>query len=174
MMQADDKDLLKRIQDSLDNSTSNLDREVLARLNSIREQAIAGEFRKLAAMETDTLIQAARLSLDSSTINIDSRILQQLNQFRQQALSGHSANKSVGMLQNFLDTITNSRLLVPTGAFATACVFVIALSVSYLGPDTLDSMAIEEELLLLASATELELYENLDFYLWLADNGIPN
>jgi len=174
MMQTDDKDLLKQIQDSLDSSASNLDKDVLARLDSIREQAISGAFRKSAAMQTDSMIQAARLSLDDSTTNIDSKILQQLNQIRQHALSGYSANKPVGMLQKLLSMITDSRLLLPTGAFATACIFVIALSVTYLGPDSMDSMAIEDELLLLASATELELYENLDFYLWLADNGMPN
>jgi hypothetical protein len=27
---------------------------------------------------------------------------------------------------------------------------------------------------LVASADELELYENLDFYLWLEENGIPD
>ncbi|MEX2131730.1 MAG: hypothetical protein WD772_09595 [Pseudohongiellaceae bacterium] len=174
MKQADDKELMERIRDALDSSAKNLDGDVLARLYAIRQQATSDTFRNSAAMEADELIQAARRSLDSSTANLDFKIEQQLNQIRRQALSVRSLNQPVGILQKLLDAVSSSRLVMPAGAFATACVLVIALSVSYLSPDPLDSLEIGEELMLLASADELELYENLDFYLWLAENGMPN
>jgi hypothetical protein len=39
-------------------------------------------------------------------------------------------------------------------------------------PDEVMPAAMNEEGLVLASADDLELYENLEFYQWLADNGL--
>lgn len=64
---------------------------------------------------------------------------------------------------------------VPAGAFASVCVLVTTLAVFNTAdsPDVIP-VALSDDGLLIASAEELELYQNLEFYQWLADNGLQN
>jgi hypothetical protein len=64
---------------------------------------------------------------------------------------------------------------VPAGAFASVCVLVTTLAIYSPGdvPDVLP-VALSEDGVLITSADELELYQNLEFYQWLADNGLQN
>lgn len=65
------------------------------------------------------------------------------------------------------------RLPRAAGAFASICVLVATLAVFNTGenPDVMP-VALSEDGLLIASADELELYQNFEFYQWLAENGL--
>ena len=62
---------------------------------------------------------------------------------------------------------------VPASAFASICVLVTTLAI-FIPSEPLETMplAVAEDSLVLASEDEIELYENLEFYQWLADNGL--
>ena len=57
---------------------------------------------------------------------------------------------------------------------ATACVLVTVVSLVYVNGNSSGNLSLDDELVLVASADDLELYENLDFYLWLDENGFAN
>ena len=62
---------------------------------------------------------------------------------------------------------------VPASAFASICVLVTTLAIFNLSePIETMPLAVAEDSLVLASEEEIELYENLEFYQWLADNGL--
>lgn len=62
---------------------------------------------------------------------------------------------------------------VPASAFASLCILVTTLAIFNLSgaPETMP-LVVAENSLVLASEAEIELYENLEFYQWLADNGL--
>jgi hypothetical protein len=51
---------------------------------------------------------------------------------------------------------------------------VTVVSLFYVSSRPAGILSLEEEISLIASAEDIELYENLDFYLWLDENGIPD
>jgi len=53
---------------------------------------------------------------------------------------------------------------------ATTCVMVTAISIFYVNSRPAGTLTLEEEISLVATAEDIELYENLEFYLWLAEN----
>ncbi len=62
---------------------------------------------------------------------------------------------------------------VPASAFASICLLVTSLLIlSPSEPIETMPLAVAEDSLVLASEEEIELYENLEFYQWLADNGL--
>ena len=67
----------------------------------------------------------------------------------------------------------NPSLTFPAGAFASVCVLIMTLAVfNVRDSENVVPLAMSEEGLVLASAEEIELYENLEFYQWLAENGL--
>ena len=56
------------------------------------------------------------------------------------------------------------------GMLATACVMVTVISIFYVNSRPTGSLTLEEEISLVATAEDIELYENLEFYLWLVEN----
>jgi len=67
-----------------------------------------------------------------------------------------------------------TQMALPAKMLATACLTVTIVSLFYTASRPAGTLPLEEEIALIASADDYELVENLDFYLWLADNGIPN
>lgn len=167
---ADDK-LVQNIRAALDRQADSLDANIQTRLDAVRRRTIQ---HAEGLQEEDPLLAAVRQQLDASARSLDPTIQQKLQHLRRQALSQTTAPLSVRLFNRLHDTLTDYRLALPAGAFATACVLITAVSIFYRGPDGIEPLEFSEELTLLASADDLELYENLDFYLWLADNGIPN
>ena len=55
---------------------------------------------------------------------------------------------------------------------AAACLFVTVSAVMLSEQSPVGPFDAQQDMMLVASADELELYENLDFYLWLEENGI--
>ena len=109
--------------------------------------------------EERRLIAGVRQQLDRSCNALDGQTLSRLNRIRHAALERKAAARS-------------SRLLLPFGGFVTACLLV--LSVSLFAPRTApDAEAVAsplEDIEILTSSDSLDLYEDYEFYQWLAEN----
>ena len=162
---------------SLDESLIDLDEKISTRLNENRHFALKQQRRAdFSASEEFTLdIQS---ELDASVNNLPADILSRLDQIRSAAIAQKTVPEK--SWQGFWSFFENPRLYIPASSFATACLLVLVISIVYLLPKqntmplSFSGDSISLEIGLLASADDLELYENLDFYLWLADNGLQN
>jgi len=105
-------------------------------------------------------IATVRQQLDRSCDALDGETLSRLNRIRHTALERRTQLRA-------------SRLLLPFGGFVTACVLVLTVTLFTPGtaPDA-DVLAAPPEVLdILTTADSLDLYEDYEFYQWLADNG---
>lgn len=174
--------MLDRIRRRLDQSTANLDGHTLQRLDEIRARALAREpIRESVNDGEESFLAAMRVSLDDSVSELEPDILFSLEQSRKAALAhlvtpaSQSRRPRLEKLRrHFLDFISPARLAVPAGTLATVCVLAAAITLFYRMPDQTGSEIADADILLFASSDEIELYDNLDFYLWLADNGLSN
>lgn len=114
--------------------------------------------------EDARLVAAIRQRLDQSCNALDGHTLSRLNRIRHAALERKQARKS-------------RMLLLPFGGFVTACMLV--LSVTLLRPGAAPESAVPagasalEDIEILTSADSLDLYEDYEFYQWLAENDSP-
>ena len=175
MKMTDEEKFLNQVKAHLDASIRGLDPELLTRLEDMRRQALA------VAVETELSGQQAiriRGELDDE-LALDPAITRRLDQIREQALLRMPQPKAANATATtWLGTVTgwleSYRLAIPASVFATACLVVTVVSLTYSGPRQPGSISVDDEILLIASADDIELYENLEFYLWLAENGLPN
>jgi len=104
-------------------------------------------------------VAGIRQQLDRSCNALDGQTLSRLNRIRHAALERKQARAS--------------RLLLPFGGFVTACVLV--LSVTMFAPGSApeaDALASPlEDIDILTTSDSLDLYEDYEFYQWLAENG---
>jgi len=105
----------------------------------------------------EQFLKAAKTTLDQQAQNVDEELRRRLQQARRVAV--HASQ-----------TPSTSRpgWLIPAGGFA---VLAIAISVTYYGLQTIQEpapLANVEDAPILAAPEDLELYEELDFYQWLA------
>lgn len=179
MSESDHKELIESITRVLDQSIENLDSEISTRLGKIRFNALQ-KYNQAAQPEeySDPLVLAAKVALDDEETELDPAINNRLDQIRLAAMAkaeaqhkNSSPTTSTGFFERFKSLFDN-RLVAPAGAFATVCVLITGISLFYLSPGS--SQLTDEDVLLFASAEEMELYENLDFYLWLTENGLPD
>jgi hypothetical protein len=182
MSEHDQQRLLAEIRSRLDRSVGKLDPAVVARLDAMRTEALSRPLLQApvdAAVE-ERLVNAARVSLDDSVNELDPAIAVRLEQSRKAALaraSGATGESSPVRepLRTWLASLFDpGRLAIPAGAFATVCLLVTVSLVLFRVPGQPDPEFTDADVLLFASNEEIELYENLEFYLWLADNGLPN
>lgn len=158
----------------LDHSIAQLPSEVNARLESARLSALTTPAQEIDSLPANNL----RDSL-AELGDLPPAVSQRLDLARQQAISHYKSRPTVTRrLHNLFGEITEffsaTQLRRSAGFLATACVVVTAVSLLYIGAPEDEFLSLEDELTLVASAEDFELYENLDFYLWLADNGMPN
>lgn len=152
----------------LDESADELDAGVQLRLDSIRQRALS---RYAALSAENSFVPAVVAQLERSLRAIDPVVTQRLSQIRQQALN---QQPKLSSWQAARQWFSDHRLAIPASAFATVCVMVTATMLLSQRPGTGIPAGMEEDLVLFASAGEMELYENLDFYLWLTENGSLN
>lgn len=173
MTASHDDRLVRHIVSTLDQSVRDIDPVAQEKLNTARREAVT------SARAEHFLARAAKASLDNSVSNLPPDIVSRLNTARQTALDTQeqisptrvTEPKPAGTLASWFRHQWNRyRLSWSAGAFATACVVITATSVLYLDPE--QSVKANEDIVLFASSEEIELYENLEFYLWLADNGL--
>lgn len=109
----------------------------------------------------DIFLQAARRELEESCARLDGSRLSRLNHIRHRALERRKRDKP------------RIALLAPFGGLVTACVLVFA--VILMRPESAPTESVApglpvEDIEILSSA-DLELYEDFEFYQWLAENG---
>jgi len=100
-----------------------------------------------------------------------------LDQIRHRAIAkfeqieSQKKKSSSSALSSWLKSKFDSfNLLASAGMLATACVLITAISIFYVNTRPAGSLTPEDEISIVASAEDIELYENLEFYLWLAEN----
>ncbi len=108
------------------------------------------------------LVAGIRLELDRSVDALDGQTLSRLNRIRHAALDGKLEGKH----------LRASRFLLPYGGFVTACVLAASVLMFWPGraPETEASTPPVEDLDILTSSDSLDLYEDYEFYRWLAEN----
>lgn len=159
---------LARVRQTLDGSLTHLPDGVAGRLDAARHGALT------QARESDSAGSAAGRSfvstLETSERQLPESVTKRLDAIREGAMQRarvdavEAANGRRWALRGFA---------VPASAFASVCMLVTTLAIFYLPepPETMP-LVVAENSLVLASEDEIELYENLEFYQWLADNGL--
>ena len=105
----------------------------------------------------DKLNSNIRQSLDESVDNLDANTLSQIRQIRAQAVDKVIDNSEKSHI-NWLP--------VMTGALATACVMVFAVMILLKSPTPMQILPVDD-IELISSSENLELFEDLEFYEWL-------
>lgn len=103
-----------------------------------------------------TFLAAAKEALDQSVRTLDARTLTRLRQARRRALEARPRQVP---------------RLVWAGGFATISVALLAGALWLYRPVSNDTFSGLEDLELLTSVENLEVYEDLEFYGWLAETG---
>jgi hypothetical protein len=110
------------------------------------------------------LVEGIRRHLDEDAAGLDDATVSRLKQARQMAL----AVAARGQHPRRRGSRPVGDWLVPAGAFASIVATAIALTLMVSEPG--NGVAREvDDLELLTAGEEFELYENLEFYLWLPD-----
>lgn len=172
MNKLDEALLVQEICRRLDLSIAELPVPVEQQLSSSRQAAIA----QLASGREDVLAQRVSRELDEK-IPVSPEIDARLDQIRQNAVARFEAqqNAAAGSKPSFLAAQFKSyrdafSFSTATGMLATACVLITAVSLFFVNSRPAGTLTLEEEIGLVATAEDIELYENLEFYLWLAEN----
>lgn len=168
----DNERFTARVAAILDGSIEGLPPRIETRLDSMRNTALA------RLVEHDAFVQSAGMVLSDEKVagGLPPAVTSRLDDIRAQALQRAARQleqKPQATAWGVLGRLLNSRMGMPAGAFASVCVLATAITLfSVREPDDVIPVAMNEEGLVLASADDLELYENLEFYQWLADNGL--
>jgi hypothetical protein len=101
-----------------------------------------------------------RQSLDDSVDAIDAETLSKIRQIRAQAIDKAGTRN-----------VLLPKLLV--GGLATACVMVLAIILLFNSPTSMQVVP-ADDLELISSSDSLELFEDLEFYEWLEEDGLPS
>ena len=113
------------------------------------------------------LIEGIRCQLDEDVDNYDSTTRSRLAQARRLAMAA-AQPRGPWWRRTWLASRPAGDWLLPAGAFASvvATAFALTLMVAEPGNDLAREV---DDLELLSSGEELELFENLEFYQWLPD-----
>jgi hypothetical protein len=126
-------------------------------MNELREDSVDDASR---ASDEQRLVAGIRQQLDRSCNALDGHTLSRLNRIRHAALERKQTR--------------SSRMLLPFGGFVTACVLVLSVTLfkpgSALDSDLPAGTAPLEDIEILTSSDSLDLYEDYEFYQWLAEN----
>ena len=175
MNKLDEGVLVQEICRHLDVSISHLPQAIEQSLLECRQTALL-QNAQLVPQDAEGLAQAVSRELDdNSTLSPD--IEARLDQIRHSAvarfelLQEKTTATSRFSLSAWIKTHSHSfNFSASAGMLATACVMVTAISIFYINSRPAGTLTLEEEIGLVATADDIELYENLEFYLWLAEN----
>jgi len=115
----------------------------------------------------DEFVEYSRQLLDSSLEELDDSILSRLRQSRQlainAALQASTSNKG--------NTFEFPSWLAPASTGAAFATIILSITLFWTQPlsQKIHSNDFMEDINLLSQSEELELYQNLEFYLWLED-----
>lgn len=132
--------------------------------------------RQAALLQNAHLAQAVSRKLDDNSA-LSTDIEARLDQIRHSAvarfeqLQEETAQTNGFSLSAWIKTQLDSfNFTASAGMLTTACVMVTAIAIFYLDSRPAGTVTLDEEIGLVATAEDIELYENLEFYLWLAEN----
>ncbi len=108
-----------------------------------------------------------RQSLDESVDTLDANTLSKIRQIRAQAIE-MAREKANSRHKNWL--LNKQGIFV--GGLATACVMVFAVMVLLKSPTPMQAVPVDD-IELISSSDDLELFEDLEFYEWLEEDGMP-
>lgn len=138
-------------------------------MNESREETFQDASRSSqtlpTAPEDARLVAGIRQQLDQSCKALDGHTLSRLNRIRHAALEHKEVRKQARK---------SRALLLTFGGFVTACVLV--LSVTLFRPGAVPESGVPaaasalEDIEILTSADSFDLYEDYEFYQWLAEN----
>ena len=147
----------------------------IAHLTLSIEQSLT-QARQAALLQNAHLAQAVSSKLNdnsASSPDIEAR----LDQIRHSAvarfeqLQEETAQTNGFSLSAWIKTQLDSfNFTASAGMLATACVVVTAIAIFYVDSRPAGTVTLNEEIGLVATAEDIELYDNLEFYLWLAEN----
>ncbi len=101
-----------------------------------------------------------RQNLDESVDALDASTLSKIRQIRAQAIE-KAGTRHINW-PGFM-----------VGGLATACVMVFAVMILLNSPAPMQAVPVDE-IELISSADNLELFEELEFYEWLEEDGLPS
>lgn len=153
---------------TLDGSLAYLPTDIEARLNSAR--LVAMEQARAPGSGYSAAEHGLADALESGQTQLPESVRLRLDAIRGAAMQ--RANEATQASTGWRMRWTARGFAVPASAFASICVLVTTLAILNLPapPETMPLVVVENSLVL-ASAEEIELYENLEFYQWLVDNG---
>ena len=175
MRDFDEAQFLEGIRIKLDQQLLPLDSALSERLAQLRGQALQRLNSNAASEPVDEslLIDGVVTRLDDFA-EPSGEIQQRLDRLRGQAIAqGTGDTQAAGYWERLRDLFSVQHRF-GMGMVATACLTVAVVSVFYVSSNLNETFGTDPELTLVASADDLELYENLDFYLWLEENDIPD
>lgn len=172
---------IRTICSQLDASVEHLDPLLTERLQQARLSAISQQTLSNARDSgREELLHNVRHALDrteplSPDINAQLDAARRLAVAEMQRRNANSLQRLYSRIQyamaSLLDAANFAR---PSQMLATACVLVTVVSLSYISSRPAGTLPLDDEIALIASAEDFELVENLEFYMWLAENGLPN
>lgn len=117
--------------------------------------------------DDDRLVERIREHLDARVDDLDAETLSRLAEARRRALAAAGKPRRRWTIPRPGDHRA-ADWVVPAGAFASVVATVLALTIMVAEPG--NGLAKEvDDLEMLTAGEEIELYENLEFYLWLQD-----
>ncbi len=119
----------------------------------------------MTKINEDELNSNIKRSLDNSIDSLDANTLSNIRQIHADAIDKvNSKNHAIWS--------GNKRGFV-IGGIATACVMLLAVSLLLHSPTSMQSIPVED-IELISSSGSFELYEELEFYEWLEEDGLPS
>ncbi len=113
----------------------------------------------------EVLLKAAKSTLDENTALLDDDVRQRLHNARRAAIRAATSSTQ----QTAKTTSRSSWAVAAAGSFAVLTLVISVVLYQYRPESDPSSMASIEDMPILTAPEELELYEELDFYQWLAE-----
>lgn len=178
MNNSNEEKFIANIRERLDRSIEDLEPTLNSKLNSIRESALKRQSEASSSAQDEELLIDSMLTRLDDQPELPDDVSRRLDQMRMEAVrranTAPAQESLLGFAQNWLRGLVGNAYSIPVSMIATACLTVTVVTLFYTSSDPLNEVTVDEELLLVASAEDLELYENLDFYLWLEETGFEN
>ena len=119
---------------------------------------------KQQSIDEQLLLSAAKSTLENSVDDLDASTLGRLATIRRQAVESVTTQQA--------SSIRLPSWLLPVGSLATvAAAVLVAMTLWTIQPDQQSApVAVLEDINLLTAPEEIEFYQDLEFYEWLAAN----
>ena len=113
------------------------------------------------------LIENASKLLDQSTERISLRVSMRLQQAQREALSAAAGKSEMASTEG--RTVSFPTWVSPASMSLLAAVMLLIFAVGWINPQSINTPGINQydDMQLLSSVNDIEMYKNLDFYIWL-------